>query len=324
MKRPPRPVTILTGFLGSGKTTLINSLLQAPDRAVRYAVLVNEVGSVGLDGALIASAADGLPVYQLENGCLCCMVQGEFLRVCKELTKRWDFDHLIIETSGAADPVPVAQPFLNAEGLGHFFHLDAIVTVVDVVDWQRNKRREALLEAQVRAGDFLILTKLDEAEALVIEAVRFELKQLNPHAMQVEGDLARKAPGVFMDSGAFDLETHLRMDPAFEDEFARRHGDDFEVVAWSAEGCLVGDQFEAAIQELIDTQAIYRCKGMVALQGSKERGILHGVNNRLHLIWGERWGGREVPRTDLVFIGRGLNEKRIHAVLAKALEVSCG
>lgn len=305
-----RPVTLVTGFLGAGKTTLINKLL-AHANGRRYAIVVNEFGDVGIDSELFESVDSDDTIYQLENGCLCCELQGDFAKLAKKLAKRDDFERLIVEFSGAADPIPVIHPFLNQEGLGKHFQLDAVVTLVDARNWKEVRKQEPLADAQVRAGDFLIITKDEDCSKGELEALNKAIRELNPFAMLLTSAAVEQAPHQLLDTSAFNLEQHVQADPNFLDELARRHTQQYEsiVLTWSEP--LSAAEFGEALNELSEELRIYRVKGIIHFSGYAQRGIVHGVNNRIHLVWGTPWKKEEKRISKLVLIGQGLKEANL-------------
>ncbi len=318
MRVPLRPVGILSGFLGAGKTTILNHFLRRPPDGLRFAVIVNEAGAIGVDGWLLEESSCGDRIFQLPNGCLCCGVQGDFLRLAKKLAHRNDFDYLLVETSGAADPVAVTHPFLNQQGLGTAFQLDALITVVDALNWQILRKKEVLLDAQVQAGDFLVLSKTEGLKEDQLKRLRDDLVKVNPHAMVLTTEELSANPRLALCTRAFSLESHLNLDPGFLDELARRHGAPFGSVSLTCGTALHAEGLQTAIQWLAESCSIYRAKGVLAFHTTDSVGVLHGVNNRFHLAWGRKWRAEEVRRSDLVLIGRELDVSAIVAALRSA------
>lgn len=198
------PVTVLTGFLGAGKTTLLNRLLTA-SHGRRYAVIVNEFGEAGIDGELLASGSEEL--IEMANGCVCCTVRGDLLRRMHALLPRLaDFDGVPIETTGLADPSPVAQTFLMDDSLRDQVALDGIVTVVDalhILD-QLGTRAEAV--EQVAFADLIVIAKADLVTEAGLRAVRARLQAANPGAEILVADRGHVPPERILHRGAFDLE----------------------------------------------------------------------------------------------------------------------
>jgi len=319
MVRSPRPVTVITGFLGAGKTTLINTLLRA-SKGRRFGVIVNEFGSVGIDGRLIETTDQGDQVYELSDGCLCCALQGELTRLVARLAKDSTLEHLLIETSGAADPVPVLHPFLNQQGVGSQFQLDATITVVDALNWQGHHVGD-LYAAQIRTGDFLVLSKLEElGRNEERTALQEYLLTQNPDALQVTPEEIAARPELVLNTDAFDLDRRLGLDASFLDELTRRHSEPYAELVLQWHEPLGLSALEEAMDLLAEEREIYRAKGILALAGEDRRGLLHGVNNRFHLAYGPLWNGEESRRSELVLIGTGLQDPGLKKRLRQELK----
>jgi G3E family GTPase len=207
------PVTVLTGFLGSGKTTLLNRIL-TEQHGKRIAVIENEFGEVGVDHELVIGAQEEL--FETANGCICCTVRGDLIRVLGQLRKRRDrFDYVLIETTGLADPGPVAQTFFVDEELKEDFQLDAIVTLVDAAHISGQLKSVATAADQVAFADVMLLNKTDLVDAGQLTAVERELRAINGTARIVRTERAALPLQEVLNLGAFDLDRALRMDERF-------------------------------------------------------------------------------------------------------------
>ena len=176
------PVTILTGFLGAGKTTLLNYILKQ-QHGYKFAVIVNEMGKIGVDGALVEKTEDD--ILELNNGCLCCSVRKDLVQGVQKLIKRGGFDYLLIETTGAADPQPVAQTFLNIPQLQQFVMLDSIITVVDAEQIEKQLTAQDTAKEQIAMADFVLLNKTDLVDEAQLTKVEGIIHGMNPHAQVI-------------------------------------------------------------------------------------------------------------------------------------------
>ncbi|KGF73141.1 cobalamin biosynthesis protein CobW [Neosynechococcus sphagnicola sy1] len=343
------PVTIVTGFLGSGKTTLIRHLLQQ-NQGRRIAVLVNEFGELGIDGELLracevcpeASPADEAAVsniVELTNGCLCCTVQEEFLPTMLELLKRRDrLDCILIETSGLALPKPLIQAFRWPE-IRHAATVDGVVTVVDceavsvgtlATDLQAlEAQRQAdpnldhetplqeLFEDQLACADLVILNKADLVDAAVQAEIITRIQQELPRAVKiVSSKYGQLSPELLLGFHSA-VEDNLASRPSHHDHLEGEHDHDDEITATHV---LVNDSFEPqqlqhCLQSLVAEQEIYRIKGFVSVPEKSMRLVLQGVGERFEQFYDRPWYPEEMRQTQLVFIGRALNPQQIQLQL---------
>ncbi|MDY8108343.1 GTP-binding protein [Fulvimarina sp. 2208YS6-2-32] len=220
-KTAPIPVTVLTGYLGSGKTTLLNRIL-SEDHGRKYAVIVNEFGEIGIDNDLIVESDE--EIYEMNNGCVCCTVRGDLVRVVEGLMRRKGrFDAILVETTGLADPVPVAQTFFMDEDVRAKTELDAVVALVDAKHLPLRLKDSREAEDQIAFADVVLLNKTDLVSADELAKVEATIRAINPHAvihrtMRAEIDLDK-----VLGRKAFDLKRVLDSDPAFLEEAAQAH-----------------------------------------------------------------------------------------------------
>src|ERR1043165_4999253 len=199
----PVPVSILTGFLGAGKTTLLNYILKQ-QHGYKFAVIVNEVGKIGIDGALIEKTNDD--VLEMSNGCLCCTVRKDLVKGVQNLLKKGGFDYLLIETTGIADPGPVAQTFLNIPQLQQYVRLDSIITVVHPEEIEQQTKETQTAKEQVVMADFLLLNKTDLVPEEELVALEAKMRALNPHATFFRTNHSEANLKELLDMNAFKLD----------------------------------------------------------------------------------------------------------------------
>ncbi len=310
MSSSPVPVTILTGFLGAGKTTLLNYILKQK-HGYKFAIIVNEVGKIGIDGMLVENQKE--EVIQMNNGCLCCTVRKDLVKGVQNLIKRGGFDYLLIETTGIADPGPVAQTFLNIPQLQQLVRLDSIITVVDAEQIEKQIQNADTAREQIVMADFLLLNKTDlvaEPDLLRVEAMA---RELNPHAQIFRTSQAEVNLKELLDMNAFKLDQKLAADPEFLNELNQRHHHEINSLSFEFEAPFSVEKFEYFVQELSEQEHIFRSKGFLHIAGNPRRAIFHGVNNRFTILWDRLWEKNEKRGSQLVFIGKHLDETRLRA-----------
>jgi G3E family GTPase len=314
--KPRIPVTILTGFLGAGKTTLLNYILQQ-QHGYKFAVIVNEVGEIGIDGQLVENAKE--EVVTMNNGCLCCTVRKDLVKSVQGLIKRGGFDYILIETTGIADPGPVAQTFLNIPQLQQHVQLDSIITVVDAEQIEKQMRDVQTAREQIAMADFVLLNKTDLVDEAQLQKVEGIVHGLNPHAQTFRTNQSQVNLKEVLDMAAFDVDRKLAVDPQFLDELNTRHHHEIQSCAFTFDQPFSIERFEALVQQLTETTQVFRSKGFLSLAGNPRRAIFHGVNNRFTIFWDRLWEKGETRTSQLVFIGKGLDAEAIRRSLAQCL-----
>lgn len=313
------PVSVLTGFLGAGKTTLLNRLLAAHP-GVRIAIVENEFGAVSIDSDLIAPQA--ATIIELANGCICCSVRGELSAALVELLARrergeLDFDRLLIETTGLADPGPVVQTFFWEEALRDRFQLDGVITLIDVCHAASQLDREAVAAAQVAYADWLILTKTDLASAGDLPE---RLRRINARAEVLDIGEIEQHWGRLLDTGAFSLNERglpkqiwaqktLPAQTAAPTQTTQRSWDDtISSIVLECEASLDLNAISAFVDKLVEKHAndLLRYKGILAIAGEERRLIFQGVHRIAGFDYGRPWAEDEKRESRIVLIGRRL------------------
>ena len=224
------PVTVLTGFLGSGKTTLLNRIL-TENHGQRIAVIENEFGEVGIDQDLVINADE--EIFEMNNGCICCTVRGDLIRILGNLARRRDkFDRIVLETTGMADPGPVAQTFFVDDDVKDEFYLDGIITLVDAGHVEQHLENSSEVMAQIAFADLIVLNKIDLAAPSSLNALQSRLREMNKLAQIIPANMADASLEKVLDVGGFDLNRALETNPAFlEPEYPFEWGGVFRLKA---------------------------------------------------------------------------------------------
>jgi G3E family GTPase len=305
------PVTVLTGYLGAGKTTLLNRIL-SENHGKKYAVVINEFGELGVDNELVVDADE--EVFEMNNGCICCTVRGDLIRIVGGLMKRRDkFDGIIIETTGLANPAPVAQTFFVDDTVRAKTKLDAIITVVDAKHLPQRLEDSHEAADQIAFADVIVLNKTDLVTADELAAVEAKIRKINKFARIHHAQKANVPITELLNQGAFDLDRVLEHKPDFLDNDEHEHNDDVVSMSFEAEKPIDPERFNAWIGALLAEkgQDLLRTKGILSYAGYDRRFAFQAV----HMIadgdfigpWKE--GDPRVSR--IVFIGRDLNRPQL-------------
>jgi G3E family GTPase len=330
------PVTVLTGYLGAGKTTLLNRIL-SENHGKKYAVIVNEFGEIGIDNDLIIGADE--EVFEMNNGCVCCTVRGDLVRIIDGLMKRkGKFDAIILETTGLADPAPVAQTFFVDEDVRDKTALDAVVTVADA-KWLSQRLKDAPeAKSQIAFADVIVLNKADLVSSGEMAEVEARIRGINPYAKLHRTERCQVALSDVLERGAFDLDRILEIEPAFleEDDHGHHHDhdhdhhhghdhdhhhhglkhyhdEDMQSLALRTDKPLDPTKFMPWLQDLVarEGQKILRSKGILSFKDDDDRYVFQGVHMMLEGDHQRKWRDDEPRESRVVFIGRELPEEAI-------------
>ena len=311
------PVTVLTGYLGAGKTTLLNRILTEP-HGKRYAVIVNEFGEVGIDNELVVGADE--EIFEMNNGCICCTVRGDLIRILEGLMRRkGKFDAIVVETTGLADPAPVAQTFFVDQDVQEAARLDAVVTVADA-KWLAARLKDAPeAKNQIAFADVIILNKTDLVTKEELAEVRARIRAINPYARIHEAVKANVPLDAVLGKNAFDLDRILEIEPAFLEDDKHGHGlkhfhdDHMTSLALEIDGDVNPEKFLPWINDLTQKHgpAILRSKGILSFPGEPKRFVYQGVHMILDGDLQRDWRPGEKRDSKIVFIGRDLPEQEI-------------
>jgi len=325
------PVTILTGFLGSGKTTLINRILQE-DHDAKIAVIENEFGRVGVDAEFLARS-DRQTIIQLANGCLCCSVRADLARALHELAlqaqqRKMSFDRVLIETTGLADPAPIIQTFMAETAIEALFHLDGVVAIVDAA-YARAEAERPEFRSQLGYADRLIISKSDLVTDKERQALQDELLSANPRAPVVSGDLHRSDIRELM-AHVFDVrgfsndhipsdeinrilrrnQASLRLRPTL----LGKHTRSLTSCVFNSEAPLDPERLNGTLEDLVTLYGprLWRCKGIVHSVRHRSRLVVQGVQGALQISRGTMWRPFEPRQTVLVLVGHELDAAAIN------------
>ena len=326
------PVTVLTGYLGAGKTTLLNRIL-SENHGKKYAVIVNEFGEIGIDNDLIIGADE--EVFEMNNGCVCCTVRGDLVRILEGLMKRKSkFDAIIVETTGLADPAPVAQTFFVDEDVQKNARLDAVVTVADA-KWLSDRLKDAPeAKNQIAFADVIVLNKIDLVSKAELAEVEARIRAINPYATLQRTERCQVALSDVLERGAFDLDRILELEPEFLDAgddhdhhhhdhdhhhdhghggLKHYHDEDMQSLSLRSDKPLDATKFMPWLQNLVasEGQKILRSKGILAFSDDDDRYVFQGVHMMLEGDHQRAWKDGEARQSRLVFIGRELPEQTI-------------
>ena len=340
------PVTVLTGYLGAGKTTLLNRILSEP-HGKKYAVIVNEFGEIGIDNDLVVGADE--EVFEMNNGCICCTVRGDLIRILEGLMRRkGKFDAIIVETTGLADPAPVAQTFFVDQDVQDAAKLDAVVTVADA-KWLSARLKDAPeAKNQIAFADVIIVNKTDLVSPEELREVEARIRGINPYAKLHRAVKSNVPLDAILGKNAFDLDRILEIEPAFleaddhhhhdhdhdhghhhhdhdcgpdcgHDHHHHGHGlkvyhdEEMQSLSLTIDGDVDPEKFLPWVNDLVQKEgpSILRSKGILAFKNEPKRFVFQGVHMILDGDVQREWRPDEKRVSRIVFIGRHLKAEEI-------------
>ena len=314
------PVTVITGYLGSGKTTLLNHILTG-QQGRKVAVIVNEFGEVGIDGQLIVRDDDE-QLIEFNNGCLCCTVRGDLIETITKLQERaGELDAIIIETTGLADPAPVASTFFVSEEIRASTRLDSFVTVVDVVNLEKNLAQSVEAQEQVAFADIVLINKVDLASEEAVARVERTVRSLNPLATIHRTEQGVIDLALILNSNAFQLEAKLQVDPEFLGDHEHEHDPAIASFVLRESRPIDMNRFMSWITPLLQEQGdrVLRTKGVFNAHSFKERVVFQSVRMLTTMSRFNLWEEGVVRQTEFVVIGRHLDQAEFAAGFAKCV-----
>ncbi|WP_426336836.1 CobW family GTP-binding protein [Pseudoduganella sp. R-31] len=330
------PTTILTGFLGAGKTTLLNRILRE-EHGMKIAVIENEFGQENIDNEILVQDSRE-QIVEMNNGCICCTVRGDLIVGLSDLAKRRaageiEFDRVVIETTGLANPGPVAQTFFIDEEVGANYLLDAVVTVVDARHAMQQLDEHEEAQRQVGFADKILLSKTDLVDAAAVDALTARLKRINPRAPISRSDFGKAPLTEVLDLRGFNLNEKLEIDPGFlaedlhdgsehdhehghvhdehcghHDHHHAHHTDDIAAFVFKSERPFDPAKLDEFLGGLVDVYGprMLRYKGVLLMQGAERKVVFQGVHQLMGSDLGAKWGENETRASKMVFIGKNL------------------
>src|SRR6202162_5585730 len=304
------PVTILTGFLGAGKTTLLNRILRE-DHGKRIAVIENEFGEVGVDSEIIEKSDE--QIVEMNNGCICCTVRGDLIRILGSLKEKRDqgalkFDRVVIETTGMADPGPVAQTFFTDEEIGNYYLLDSIITIVDAkhAPQQLDEFHEA--QEQVGFADRILMSKTDLVSEAEQQTLRKRLTKMNPRAPIKKVHFGNTPIEDILDIRGFNLNATLELDPGFLEDSEHEHDEHVSSFAFRSDKPFDSAKLEEFLSGVVQIYGpdMLRYKGVLYMKGNTHRVVFQGVHMLMGGDLGRVWDKGEKRSSTMVFIGKNL------------------
>jgi G3E family GTPase len=317
------PVTILTGFLGSGKTTLLNRILKE-DHGHKIAVIENEFGEIGVDNDILETSDE--QIVEMNNGCICCTVRGDLIRILGTLKDKRDsgalkFDRVIIETTGMADPGPVAQTFFTDEEIGNNYLLDSILTIVDAKHAKETLDEYHEAQEQVGFADRILMSKTDLVSEEEVKTLSDRIRKMNPRAPIKHVHFGNAPIAEVLDIRGFNLNAILELEPDFLTDSHHEHHDEVESFVYRSDKAFDGAKLEQFLGGMIQVYGpdLLRYKGVLWMKGNSNRVVFQGVHMMMGGDVGKPWAKGEKKESVMVFIGKKLPKDLFIAGLDQCL-----
>ena len=314
------PVTVITGFLGSGKTTLLNHVL-SQQHGRKVAVIVNEFGEINIDGQLIIKG-DNEELIEFNNGCLCCTVRGDLVETINKLLERDDaLEAILIETTGLADPAPVASTFFVGDGIREGTRLDAFVTVVDAVNIEKNLEQSHEAQEQLAFADIILVNKSDLVSEETMTHIGQLIRRLNPLARMHITTQCLIGLEEILNTNAFQLEAKLQVDPTFLEDLTHEHDAAVTSIVLRESKPVDMNRFMAWITPLLEEQgdAVFRTKGVFNAKGFNQRVVFQSVRMLTTMSRFTDWESDIKRGTEYVVIGRNLDRNALQVGLSACI-----
>ncbi|MEJ7558582.1 MAG: GTP-binding protein [Pedobacter sp.] len=315
-----KPVTLITGFLGAGKTTFLNELIKY-NQPKRLAIIENEFGEESIDGQLIIGA--GNEIYELSNGCLCCTLSQDFHQLLEDLwSRKLEFDEVIIETTGIADPASVAAPFLKSHLIPHYYHLERVICLIDAQHIESQLRETIEARQQISFSDILLITKSDTVSSNHLSYLIDMLVKINPFGIVLSG---HKHHYPFSEIISTERQTILEKRPKFSLSpillSQQRHEDIVSLSFTFTEPFSINMlQHQLMAFLLFQAKDVYRVKGIIYASKNSRKIIVQSVNSSLVVEYGQEWEAGELKQSRIVFIGKSLKPEGFERMLKQCLE----
>lgn len=312
------PVSIITGFLGAGKTTLLNRLIkQYPLK--KFAIIENEFGEIGIDGSLIVGVDEN--IFELNNGCICCSLNSDFYRTIEQLmNSEFVFNHLLIETTGIADPLSIINAFFDGGGIQDQFKIDSVIGVTDAINIEDLIDEHAEIRKQISVSDTLLINKSDSVDKNYLVELTQMLSEINPLATIIPTSFGESANCNLLDTDTYNASQIEHSTLSFTPHHHPHQAHEISTVAFEYPGWFDFSKFSLWIENYMffNSHKILRIKGILAFEDYRERFIFHSVVNSFLLEPAKKWN-EELPFSKLIFIGKHLDKDEIKEGLDQLL-----